>query len=163
MKQNNLLGNIKGNLLSVWWFAILVTVSAGIVLGVSFFYSISLDTRSVEANILSDKIADCLSKQTPENIEFIKSFDIFSKCGLNKNVFENGSNFYINVSVFNGEKTESVQFGKTSIGKDCLISNSVNAKYFPQCYENDLVIYDKDKNALNIIIITGSNNDGGVL
>jgi len=46
-------------LLSIWWLFTIAMVGAGIVFGVSMFYSAEIDVRNVEAEILSNKILDC--------------------------------------------------------------------------------------------------------
>ncbi|HIH52420.1 MAG TPA: hypothetical protein HA284_02695 [Nanoarchaeota archaeon] len=61
-KINTLKGiNKKGDkLISVYWFAILVIVAVGIVLMVNTFYGENYDVRSQEAEILAQKVADCI-------------------------------------------------------------------------------------------------------
>jgi len=50
-------------LLSIWWLFTIAMVGAGIVFGVSMFYSAEIDVRNVEAEILSNKILDCFFEQ----------------------------------------------------------------------------------------------------
>jgi hypothetical protein len=47
---------------SVYWFAVLVIIAAGIVLIVMAFYGKPLDVRDVEANILVNNAIDCISE-----------------------------------------------------------------------------------------------------
>ena len=48
-------------IISVYWFAILFIVAAGIVYMVSSFYGKPYDVRQIEVSLLADKAADCVS------------------------------------------------------------------------------------------------------
>ncbi|MEK6847735.1 MAG: hypothetical protein AABX50_01260 [Nanoarchaeota archaeon] len=48
-------------IISVYWFAILFIVAAGIFYMVSSFYGKPYDIRQIEVGLLSDKAADCVS------------------------------------------------------------------------------------------------------
>jgi len=52
-----------GKMLSVYWFAILLIVAGAIVYMVSVFYGVPYEVNQIEANILIDKVADCLSEK----------------------------------------------------------------------------------------------------
>lgn len=47
-------------LISVYWFAILFIVAAGVVYMAVLFYGEPFDVREIEANALTDRVADCL-------------------------------------------------------------------------------------------------------
>ena len=49
-------------IMSVYWFAILFLVAGAIVYMVSIFYGSPYDVREIEANILINNVADCLSE-----------------------------------------------------------------------------------------------------
>ena len=49
--------------LSIYLFIIYIIVAVGIVSGVLLFFSSSLDIRKAEAEILGDKVIDCLVEQ----------------------------------------------------------------------------------------------------
>ena len=61
--MNFVMLNKKGTdkVISVYWFAILILVSGGIFAMVYVFYSYPYDVRSLEAELLTNKISDCLS------------------------------------------------------------------------------------------------------
>lgn len=67
--------------LSVYWFAILAIVAVGISVMVIIFYGKPFDIREAEAEILINKIADCISSH---NIlkENITNEDFLEKCNL---------------------------------------------------------------------------------
>jgi len=81
-------------ILSLYWFAILVIIAGGVAGMVYFFYDSPYDVREIEANLMIDRIADCLSSQGRINSEIIQNgnFDsnfkesFLEKCHLNLNV-----------------------------------------------------------------------------
>ena len=50
-------------ILSIYWFAILFIISIGVFSMVYVFYKTPFDVREIEAEILSSKIAECISQQ----------------------------------------------------------------------------------------------------
>ncbi len=77
-------------MISVYWFFILFLVTAAIVYMVSAFYSAPYDVRNLEANILTNRVADCIYRGGEINGElfdgeFNSGFEeeFFSVCGLN--------------------------------------------------------------------------------
>ena len=50
-------------ILSVYWFAILFIIAAGILAMVYVFYNSPFDVRQIEAEILSSRVAECISHQ----------------------------------------------------------------------------------------------------
>jgi hypothetical protein len=58
----NLIKNNRGDkLLSVYWFAILLIVAAGIFAMVYVFYGTPYDVREIENRVLVNQVADCVS------------------------------------------------------------------------------------------------------
>jgi hypothetical protein len=75
--------NSKGEkYLSVYWFAVLVIVAGGIVLIVMAFYGKPLDVREVEANILINKVVDCISEGSGMRDD-LSSENFLQECHLN--------------------------------------------------------------------------------
>lgn len=58
-------------LISVYWFVILILVAGGIFLMVSTYYNAPYDVRKVEADILSNRVADCIYYNGQLNNELI--------------------------------------------------------------------------------------------
>ena len=50
-------------LLSIWWFFVIAVVATGITVGVLIYYSASIDMREAEAELLSEKIFDCVVEE----------------------------------------------------------------------------------------------------
>ncbi len=69
MNKMNKLGTDK--IISIYWFAILFIVAAAVVYMASVFYGGPADVREIEANILINQVADCVSQggYLKENIQ----------------------------------------------------------------------------------------------
>jgi hypothetical protein len=153
-------------LISIWWFMVLIIVATGIVIGVSAYYTAEVDVKAVEADILSEKVLDCMSQNgfVPEGF-FKDNFDILHTCKLSQKVFEAGSNFFFRVSLYdsNGKLIKSSQAGDASFEKSCAIQKEVTAVNFPICVnKKESVIYlDRgDIRRGELQIIAGSNQYG---
>lgn len=80
--------------LSVYWFAILAIVAGGIIAMVFVFYGKPYDVRNVEAEIMINKIADCLSDEEGKLREDISNENVLQECHLN---FGEKNEFYFEV------------------------------------------------------------------
>ena len=153
-------------LLSLWWFFVLGVIGGGLVIGVLIHTSTQINVDELEADILSERITRCISdngfldKKVLDN-----SFDIFEDCNLNKIMFEEGSNFYFNISIYNPDDSlnkEIVQ-GVSSFEADCSIQKKVNAKHFPKCVEKQETFLFKQGDFIEefkLEILTASNQEG---
>lgn len=154
MLLNNKIGGEK--LLSIWWLFIITMVGIGIVFGVSMFYSAEVDVRKVEAEILMDRISDCLFEQGMLISNLLESdFDIFQECKLNKKVIE--SDFYIKISVL--DESQNV-IKEISEG---VLTNACNSKDTEGCVLKVRgIIYEKDNEIkkARLEILTASNQVG---
>lgn len=152
-------------LFSIWWYLIILFVAAGIVLGVLAVYSSDLDIRKGEAEILSERIANCLIKNSLLREDFLQSpstFDFYSNCNLKKEVFENGFNFYFEVEI---EKL-NFQFSSlisSELKTECEMAEAgIFNKDFPVCVERQESFYyfDEQKKEATLRILAGSNSRG---
>src|SRR3989344_5053032 len=60
-------------ILSVYWFAIFFMVAAGILTMMYVFYNTPFDVREIESDILTMKIAECISKQGVLDSQWIEN------------------------------------------------------------------------------------------
>ncbi len=166
--------NKKGqeNILSAWWFFCLAFVAAGIVIGVLIFYSAEMDIRELEADVLANKIADCLANEG--YLADLENFNVYD-CGLEEEIFENG-NFYFNISFVDSQTGKKIQDkediigGRISMDKECKIKmdEEIKAKHFPGCVEKQVFVLEEtiddnnnvQINKLKIKILAASNNFG---
>jgi len=136
-------------LLTIWWFGVLAIIGAGIVLGTMLFFSAHIDIRQLEAEMISEKVADCLNNGIEINEDFL------TLCGFEKSLFEENSDYFIMISI--GDETH--KFGRSSFETECGIKKGlIKSKYYPECIEKTIEISGK-----KIDILTGSNYRGEVI
>jgi len=118
--MNFLIKNKHGSekLLSVYWFAILFIVAAGIVYMALLFYGIPYDVREAEANLLLNKVSDCLVQNQYLNNEiFLEGFEetFLEKCGLTFEVENFGEwkddQYYVEFFIFSFDDTQEKNKG----------------------------------------------------
>jgi hypothetical protein len=93
-------------ILSIYWFTIMLITAIGIFAMIYLFYSAPYDVRVAEADILSDKIADCISRYGKINQNFIslKEEDIMKFCSLNFQTekeygWENNEQYFFEIEI----------------------------------------------------------------
>ena len=111
--------NRKGSkVLAVYWFAILVIVAIGIYAMISAYYNHPIDVREWEAEILSNKVADCISRQGTLNLELVDNEEFndnfkenfLSECDLNLESEWDKNQYYIGVDFFTVDNREEAFF-----------------------------------------------------
>ena len=160
---NPFLRDLKGDkIVSVYWFAILFIVAAAVVYMVISFYGKPYDIRGVEADILTTKMADCLSEAgyLREGVLLNDFQDNFlEKCKINfqtEDVYgwrEQGQ-YYLEVNIFNfvsGQIISSFNTGNSNLKESCKLSGET----LPACLERTLYSLDRNNNqyAINILSI----------
>ncbi|MFA4953184.1 MAG: hypothetical protein WC584_03105 [Candidatus Pacearchaeota archaeon] len=157
-------------LLSVWWFFVLTVVGVGIVVSVLMFYSAEEDTRSLESEILYNKIVDCVV-DNGVLIQGIsnKEFDLTKTCNLNEKVINEEKLFYIKINILdeNGKSLrEPIVGGSGGFPTQCEIQKpdengkTTGAKHYAKCFERTInILYGDGKNG-KLGILTASNNLG---
>ncbi len=145
-------------LLSIWWFFILAVIAGGITLGVIIYYSSDVNSNESEANILLNRIINCVSEGGSLKAEiFNDAFDIYKECNLDKKMFVRESDFYFNLSVIKNEVVlKSIVGGDFSFEADCRAVKKAVAEKYPKCAE---IRMSFGENIINIF--TGSNQKGG--
>ena len=148
-------------LLSIWWIFVLGVIGGGIVVGELIYYSVNVNVNAVEAEMLNNRIYNCISENGILKKGVINGeFDIFTNCNINRNLFFSGSVYYIHLKFSNntGILNES-SFGQGSFEGDCLVQTKVTANNFPKCYKNEgFFSYGEDK--IQFYLLTGSNQQG---
>ena len=158
----------KGNILSVWWFAILVIVGAGVVLSTALFYSSYVDVKAIESEILANRVYNCINSYNMNDVNSLDDFDIFKECKINKDLFTEGSNYFIRFLIKDKETGEIIigkeyKFGNYALEKDCEIQKNVLVnQHFPYCTNKIIEATTKDGKIILIDILTASNNEGDV-
>jgi len=150
-------------LLSIWWFFILIVVVGGVVIAVAMFNSTKIDIRSIETEILSERVTDCILNFGKINTNFFdKDFDIFEECGISKKAVNSSGNFYLNISVKNlvNNKVDEKVYGNQAFVEECLVQQTVSeAKNFPRCNVKSIDVLGFNGELSKLNILTGSNSE----
>ena len=162
--------NKKGaeRMLSIYWFVILALTAGGIYGMIYAFYSHPFDIREVEANILINNVADCISekgvlkdfvlnKEGKIDENFKKDF--LDKCKINLNVEEEhgwndektGKNQYyleINFYDINLNGLGSVSAGESIWKDDCKLKEAKEYKTLVNCVDRRFYALDNNNQIL---------------
>jgi hypothetical protein len=128
----------EDKMIAVYWFFILFIVAAAVVYMVILFYGSPYDVRELEANILVNNVADCISQkgelnknliaEGKFNLEFNNNF--MKECRLNFNTEESfgaDPQYYVKVSFFNVTSISNPVFnleqGNNNLASSCEIAN----------------------------------------
>jgi hypothetical protein len=150
--------------LSIWMFLIWAIIGVSIVLGVLMFYSVQGDVRQIEAQLLIDKLSSCITTNFNYG-EITKSdFDIYAKCGLNKDVFEKENFYYFNINLTGvgvGQLGKIIRGGnnwETECNYQFLKKEADREDKFPQCVKQESTAFDSKTNKKYIVSITTASN-----
>lgn len=173
-KMNNFLNNKQGGekIFSIWWFFIIALVGLGIVMGVWIFYSADVDVRQAEADMLYERIANCIINNGFIDNALGENFNVFEKCHISEELFNQSSAFYFrfNISDENGNALGKRVSAGTNMEVNCdlMIGNPEeedrqNAEEFPKCAKKqERVLYYDDGEIKKAVveILAASDNIG---
>lgn len=171
--MRELLSDKKGaeKLFSIWWFLMLALTAGAMVSAVVIYYSADVDTKTLESDILGEKIMSCVINENGfvKNgfLNDINGGFFYSNCKLNMAAFGMGSNFYFRVKLFNeaGGLVKESQVGKYSLADDCLNEAGLKAAEYPRCTERTLPVEYLLEDGMirygKIEILSVSNQKGG--
>ena len=146
-------------IISVYWFAILFIVAAAIVYMVAVFYGAPYDVRELEANVLTNKIASCLSEGGYLIKENLDKENFLEICNLNLEVedvygWREQGQYYFEVDIrdfVSGELVyEIIKEGNSNLKDFC----NLEGKNFPVCVERNFYSFDKEKKQYKIKILS---------
>jgi len=147
--------------LTPWMFVVWLVIGIAIVIAVSVFYLSFIDSRDYEAKILGDKIISCISDSGKINPEFFQEFDVYSRCGLEKEIFSSKGLFYFKVSIYDvNDKNyaKSISGGNLDFEVNC----GLTGDSMPKCQENKVLVSYEGRPYI-LEVLTGSNQIGGKL
>lgn len=176
LKKNNLKVTSKRGMekmLSVYWFVILMIVAGGLFAMVTLFYGHPNDVRELEANILLNKVADCLSREGQINSdllmqgnfseEFRKNF--LKKCALNFAVEKiwDVPQYYVEINFYNFNNLNYSVFmiseGNKNLREDCKTKKDEGESYekLGKCIERNIYVLDESNEQYVIKILSVVN------
>jgi len=149
-------------IISVYWFVILFIVAAAIAYMVISFYGKPYDIRELEANALTNRIADCVSEGGYiRNEVLVQTFreNFLEQCNLNFEVedtygWKEQGQFYAEIEIFDFNskgKISGMSGGNSNLKEFC----EVKGEKIPFCLKRSFYVIDK-KNAqyqVNILSI----------
>lgn len=152
----------KGDkIISVYWFAVLFIVAAVVVYMVISFYGKPYDIREAEADILTTKVASCLSEAGYIKEEFLSynsEEDFLEKCNLNFQTedtygWREQGQYYIDINIINfnsGQLVSFIRLGNPNLKESCILEG----KTIPVCIKRTFYSLDKNNNQYKINILS---------
>jgi len=163
MKKMNKTGTNK--ILSIYWFVILIIVAGGVFAMIYIFYGPSFDVRELEASILADKIADCLSEGGRINLDLLNqgSFNedfknsFLSECTLNfDDEYWKEEQYYVEINFYKPDNLKKSIFniskGNVKCKANCKLQEEKKYEKLPVCIEKRFYSLD-EKNVQYLIKI----------
>ncbi len=147
-------------LLSFWFYFALGVIAIGIIIGVLIFYSRFIDIREEESKTISEKIINVIAEKGYLKEEILKEdFDLINTAGLNKDLFYNPGDFYINLTIMEGERViKSKDYGNRDFEVQC----SIPGDKLAICYKKEFVVLNQSNPGQKFLvkILSGSNQRG---
>ena len=156
-------------IISVYWFVILFIVAGAIVYMAVLFYGQPYEVRKIEADIMINQIADCLSQGGYLNEEIIddegklllNENNFLEICHLNFNVeeesnFKEQEQYYVEVSFYDFNAYDSENFNQPDFK---ITKGNINLKDFcdrgdENCAERSFYVLDKNSKSYEIKILS---------
>jgi hypothetical protein len=158
--------NRRGDkILSVYWFAVLLIIAGGIFAMVYVFYGTPYDVREIEARVLTNQIADCISYAGRINSNLILNGAVvvnnnfFEQCHLNFNSNEwKTEQFYINMKIYKLQDVNNpildTEKGNLNLAVSCSVQENKEQETLATCLKNNFYSLDDKNNQYIIKILT---------
>ena len=172
----SLIKNKKADkIISLYWFAVLIIVAAGIFGMVYVFYGSPYDVREVEANVLGNQIADCISyggRITPTLIlngqaTQLTGESFLNMCHLNFQTNEwEEEQYYIQVEIYKLENMNApfleISAGNNNWLSSCSLQTDKSLEKLAKCVRKSFYSLDDANNQyivkiLNVVRKTEKN------
>jgi hypothetical protein len=154
--------------LSPFLFVILTIVAGGIFAMVYVFYSAPYDIRNVEANVLLNNVADCVSYVGRIDTNLISNgtnafqktgADFLKDCHLNFDTIEwTEEQYYTEINFYKIDNLDTsvldIKAGNNNWLADCKIQENKIQASLPQCTEKSFYSLDDKNNQYIIKILT---------
>ncbi|MBS3086724.1 hypothetical protein J4422_03415 [Candidatus Pacearchaeota archaeon] len=150
-------------IISVYWFVILFIVAAAIVYMVFSFYGKPYDIRELEANALTNRVADCVSQTGYLREEvLIEGFNenLLEQCNLNFEVedacgWKEQGQYYVEIEILdfnppNGKKIPEISAGNSNLKIFC----ADKGESLPFCLKRSLYVIDRKNTQYQVNILS---------
>ncbi len=161
-------------ILSIYWFVVLTLVAGGVFAMVYVFYGAPSDVREIEAELLAQKLAHCISRNglIEENLFLNGKFNpvirtyFTDRCGITFNVEEgyadeNQIQYFYDIEFYSVQDLVNPEFvisdGNLNWKGECFIEKSNSKDYLRlvKCKERRFYAVDSGKNQYLIKILSG--------
>ena len=164
----SLIKNKKGDkIISVYWFAVLIIVAGGIFGMVYVFYGASYDVREIEANVLGDQIADCVSYGGRINGNLISNGqaksvtgeNFLEMCNLNFQTSEwEEEQYYAEIEIYKLENMNSpfleINTGNNKWLSSCALQTDNKIEKLAKCIRKSFYSVDDSNNQYIVKILS---------
>lgn len=151
-------------ILSVYWFVILMIIAGSVFAMVYIFYNYPYDVREIEANIMINKISDCVSENGKLNLKlfnegkFNPNFSILNECDFNFETepsFSQKEHYYTEINFYNlnGESVLKLSEGYPNIKTDCEIKDE-KYKRLVKCVDRSFYSFDESENSYLVNVLS---------
>jgi len=165
--------NKKGadKIIAIYWFMVLILVAGGVFIMVYVFYHHPLDVRELEASVLSDKFADCLSTQgklNPDLFDVNGDFEVnfksnfLGRCHLNFDPEnkDDAEQYYFKINFYELADTSNSVFEISEGNKNwqafCNVQEDKEYEKLVKCLEKRFYsTKDQDQYLIKILSVVG--------
>lgn len=143
-----------------WLFLIWIVITVVVVIMTTIILDKSFDVREKEAEILADRIANCLFKNFTYSQATDINFNLMSICGFNEKFLENSDKHSYKIIItsdyFEPKKSSIVLSAGRNFEQECEYKDTKGEaeKSFAQCANKIVYIVDKTTNKPYVINIT---------
>lgn len=143
--------------LSIYWFIMFIIVAVAVVSGVARFYGAPMDVRLVEAELLADKVIDCVSAQGKLDGGFMalgEGQNMREYCHLNfedtsMDAYKGAGQYYISVQI--GEGTWEA--GNVGAKYQVFCGHTGSLKNVPVCVNKKVVLLDEREGGQGFVAV----------
>jgi hypothetical protein len=151
--------------ITIYWFAILMIVAVAIVYMVTSAYGKPYDVRGIEADILANNIADCISQGGYVNANTLADSSFKAKfleqCKLNFKTEEGfadaSGEYYAEVISYdfdtNKRTNSDISYGNLVLKQYCELKGTT----LPVCTRKNIYLIDEQQNKYGVTILTVVN------
>jgi len=161
-----IINNKRGDkILSVYWFAVLLIIAGGIFGMVYVFYGTPYDVREIEARVLTNQIADCISYTGRINSNLIlngavvENNNFLEQCHLTFDSTEwEEEQFYFYVEMYRLQDLDKsfleIEEGNLNLAVSCSVQENKEQENLATCLKDSFYSLDDANNQYVIKILT---------